>query len=101
MHSRVEWPGTAPTSMIVAGGCKYLARDRRSKFEAPPLEVRVRTARYVAARTRDLAPVAIPDLGDEGAPSYTAAGQALWRHEEERPEDRGALQIVTVFATED
>jgi hypothetical protein len=44
--------------------------------------------------------VTLPDLDTDGAPSYTAAAQALWRHEERQPGSRGELQVVTVFVRE-
>ncbi|MEJ2503210.1 MAG: hypothetical protein P8177_07805 [Gemmatimonadota bacterium] len=75
-------------------------RAGRAKFAAPGLGVELPRARYVVASTRDLSPVGLADLDPGGAPSYTAAAQALWRHEEERPEDRGRLQVITVFATD-
>jgi hypothetical protein len=72
----------------------------RGKYEAPSLGVGVVTPRYVVASTRDLMPVTLPDLDTDGAPSYTAAAQALWRHEERQPGSRGELQVVTVFVRE-
>ncbi|MGH7577473.1 MAG: DUF6603 domain-containing protein [Longimicrobiales bacterium] len=71
-----------------------------AKFEAPPLGVGVMKAWYVVASTRDLAPVALRDIDEAGAPSYTAAAQALWKHEEEQPHTRGELQVITVFREE-
>jgi hypothetical protein len=71
-----------------------------AKFAAPPLGVGVAKARYVVASTRDLTPVALPDVDESGAPSYTAAAQALWKHEQDQPHARGELQVITVFVTE-
>ena len=71
-----------------------------AKFAAPPLGVGVAKARYVVASTRDLTPIALPDVDEGGAPSYTAAAQALWKHEQEAPHARGELQVITVFVTE-
>jgi hypothetical protein len=68
-----------------------------AKFQAPLLGVGVAKARYVVASTRDLTPIALPDVDEGGAYSYTEAAQALWKHEEEQPHARGELQVITVF----
>lgn len=104
-------PPPAPTPLDVSRGElrqilateAYRAPSSRTAdatFRAPPLAIRVDKARYVVARKRDLEAVALADLDEGGAPSYTAAAQALWRHEQEQPEERDELQVITVFASE-
>jgi Family of unknown function (DUF6603) len=71
----------------------------RAKYRAPGHGLSLPKARYQVASTSDLTPVALPGL-DGDAPSYTAAAQALWEHEQENPAQKGRLQIITVFVTE-
>ncbi len=83
--------------MGVEGYRASVNRISAATFAAPPLGVAAARPVYVIARKSDLAPVVISGLNDDGAPSYTAAAQALWRHEADNPTDRGELQVITSF----
>ena len=69
-------------------------------FAAPRLGVELARARYVVAATSDLARVELPGLSGDGAASYTAAAEVLWRHLEAQPAASGTLQVLTVFSAE-
>jgi hypothetical protein len=66
------------------------ARYRAPRRAAPP----PRTTYTIVSRS-DLSEVSLPDVA-AGAPSYTAANQALDRHVAQHPELRGRLQVMEV-----
>lgn len=74
------------------------ARTAGGGFPARPHAIRVDRVRYLVARKSDLQPVALPGVGEEGAPSYTAAAQALWSLQQEDPDEGAELQVITTFA---
>ena len=59
--------------------------------------------RFAVAGVDDLAPVLIDDDSMGGAApvelSHAAVAQALERHLQENPQDRGQLQVVAAFRT--
>jgi len=71
----------------------------RARYRSPGHGLGLAKARYLVASTSDLTPVALPGL-EESAPSYTAAAQALWEHEQQDPGEKGRLQVITVFVAE-
>ena len=74
-------------------GQPSLRRSGRAKYPAPKHGIALAERRYVIASTRDLKPVTLPGL-ERGAPSYTAAAQALWRHVKKDPALRDELQVI-------
>ena len=76
-----------------------LGRAGRAKYSAPPHGLPVVKSRYVVASTRDLEPAVVPGL-EGGAPSYTAALQALREQVEREPTLRGELQVITLRVPE-
>jgi hypothetical protein len=77
-----------------------LRRTGRAKYEAPQLDFKIAKAAYFVASTRDLSKIALPGV-ERGAPSYTAAIQALREQVAANPSMRGELQVVTEFVAEE
>jgi hypothetical protein len=77
-----------------AGNRSLLRRTGSAKYSAPGSGIAVAKLRYVIASTRDLAVTPLPGL-DGGAPSYTAAWQAMQEHTRQKPGLRGEFQVVT------
>ena len=95
--SPLEHGARAPRASRSAPAAQSQLRNGgTAKFEAETAGFQVGPERFAVAGVDDLAPVAM----DGAAPdelSHAAVAQALERHLQENPQDRGQLQVVAAF----